>query len=225
MADVEVDPVSKTFGEVYKKFGHKDRQGNFLFQRVAKKAGVENIGQQDLAVARQWFRDQAVSQSQVSQNRMMKTAGNFETMNNLSINSIGKLYMYSYDPKHKKTLPYYDVWPLIFPIEFYGNSMLGINIHYLPPQRRAELLNALYDTLNNDKMNKTTKLKISYQILKSSSNLSLFKPCVKKYLFSHVKSQFHYIKPDFWDYAVMLPTAKFIKASEEQVWADSMKKV
>ena len=31
--------------------------------------------------------------------------------------SIGRLNMFFYDPKYKKTLPYYDTFPLVLPIE------------------------------------------------------------------------------------------------------------
>ena len=31
--------------------------------------------------------------------------------------SIGKMYLFHYDPKHKETLPLYDRFPLIFPFQ------------------------------------------------------------------------------------------------------------
>ena len=31
--------------------------------------------------------------------------------------SLGRLNMFFYDPKYKKTLPYYDTFPLVLPIE------------------------------------------------------------------------------------------------------------
>ena len=130
-----------------------------------------------------------------------------------------------YDAKTKDKLPYWDMFPLIFPIEYYGDSMLGINLHYLPPVLRAQLMNALFTTLNNDKYNKTTRLQISYSILKGASRFGYFKPCIKKYLFSHIRSPFIYISPDEWDIALMLPTQRFQKATSEKVWSDSRKKV
>ena len=45
---------------------------------------------------------------------------------------IGKLNMFFYDPKFKKTLPYYDTFPLVLPLEAYSDGFLGINFHYLP---------------------------------------------------------------------------------------------
>lgn len=203
----------------------KARESNYQFQKVAKKARGVNINNQTLAAAREWFRNEAQNVKRVSPKKMIETGGAFENMNQLSANSIGKMYMFYYDAKWKKELPYWDRFPLIFPIEFYGDSMLGINLHYLHPAERAQLMDALYETINNTKMNKTTKLRISYQILKGASKFKYFKPCIHKYLFSHVKSQFQYVKPENWDYAMMLPSERFQKKSKEYVWQDSMDKI
>ena len=47
--------------------------------------------------------------------------------------SIGRLNMFFYDPKYKKTLPYYDTFPLVLPIERIPGGFAGINFHYLRP--------------------------------------------------------------------------------------------
>jgi len=202
----------------------KSRGGNYIFRDIAKKVSA-NITLKDKEEAREWFRKEAENVTKVDPRKMIKSGGSFENMNSLSANSIGKMYMFFYDAKWKDKLPYWDKFPLIFPIEFYKDSMLGINLHYLPPVIRAQLMNALYETVNNERMNKTTKLKISYQILKNSSKFKLFKPCVKKYLFTHVKSSFQYVKPEYWDAALLLPSERFQKKSKEKVWQDSMDKL
>lgn len=175
--------------------------------------------------ATDWFRDAARAVSSPSAKKIIDQAAPFRRLERLSINSIGKLYLFTYDPKGKETLPYYDTYPLIFPIEFYSDGMLGINLHYLPVALRARLMNALYETINNTKYNNTTKLQISYKILKGASKFAYFTPCIKRYLFSHVRSPFMYVAPDEWDFAMMLPIQKFVKASAEDVWRDSIGKV
>lgn len=137
----------------------------------------------------------------------------------------GNMYMYLYDPKYKEELPFYDRFPLVFPFHVESDRFWGINLHYLPLGLRAKLMDALYDLANNRSYDETTKLKMSYQILKSASKYRYFKPCVKQYLKSHLKSQFMYIYPSEWDIALFLPTEKFTKASKTQVWADSKKKL
>lgn len=136
---------------------------------------------------------------------------------------IGKMIMYYYDPKHKKTLPYYDIFPLVFPIKLYKDGFLGINLHYINPFQRAVLFgNLMYQLFDKDEKD---HLKISYQILKSASRLKLFKPCIKRYLYSHVRSRFVIVDPKEWNVAVMLPSARFQKASEQKVWQDSLEKI
>lgn len=132
------------------------------------------------------------------------------------------MIMFFYDAKHKETLPYWDQFPLIFPIEMYDDGFLGINLHYLPPLLRAKLMNALY-TVAVTKKDKILKLKISYQILASAMNFSPFKPCVKRYLKGHIKSRFFYVEPTEWDMALFLPTQRFVGASDAKVWSDSRK--
>jgi len=172
-----------------------------------------------------WFRKQALSIKKVNNNELMKSAQPFKRFQALNNNSIGKMYMFVYDPKTKDVLPYYDTFPLIFPIEFYGDSFLGINLHYLSPILRAKLMDALYSTINNKKYDKTTVLKLSYAVLKGATKFKYFQPCIKKYLISHVGSPFMYVSPDEWDFALMLPTDRFVGASRSTVYKDSLSMV
>lgn len=124
---------------------------------------------------------------------------------------VGKMYIYVYDPKWKEILPFYDMYPLVIPIEYYSNGFLGLNLHYLPPLARAQLLTALMKEANNDKHDETTKLNISYGILKgAATQYSGFENCVKRYLYNHVRSNFFIIDPKEWDKVVLLPLQRWI---------------
>ena len=171
-----------------------------------------------------WFRKQALSIKKVDRQQILGQNMPFKRQQMLNEKSIGKMYMFVYDAK-TKNLPYFDAFPLIFPIEFYGESFLGINLHYLPPKTRALLMDALYTLINNQKYDQTTLLKMSYQILSKAGRFKWFKPCVKKYLFSQVGSPFIYISPDEWDFALMLPTENFQGASKQKVFKDSLSMV
>ena len=137
----------------------------------------------------------------------------------------GYMYAFKYDPKTKNDLPYYDTFPLIFPVRMDSDGFLGINFHYLPPVLRAKLMNALYSTLTNKKYDDTTKVKISYSILQSASKYRYFKPMLKKYLRSHVRSQFLEVQVNEWDIAIFLPTESFRKADTGRVWEESRKQI
>lgn len=124
---------------------------------------------------------------------------------------IGKMYFFWYDPKHKDTLPIYDRFPLVFPIERYPDGFLGLNMHYLSFSERAALLSGLMKYRSNSKMDETTKLRVTYDILSSSKSLaSAMRPCIKRYLYTQVRSQFVEITSDEWDKALELPVAVWI---------------
>lgn len=134
---------------------------------------------------------------------------------------VGEMFMYFYDPKHKKTLPYYDRFPLSIIVDLAPDGFYGINLHYLPMTLRAKFLDALLDITTNKKYDKTTRFRMSYQMLKSSSKMKYFKPCFKHYLLDHVKGNFAKVPAPEWEIAVFLPTADFRKASESKVYRDS----
>ena len=132
--------------------------------------------------------------------------------------SWGTMYLFHYDPKLKKTLPHYDTFPLVFPIQSAKGGFLGMNFHYLPYSYRATLMDALYNLRNNKKMDETTKLMLSYQILNKSSKYSYFKPCLKHYLNAHLRSRFLRIESVEWPIALFLPLERFQKQTKEKVW-------
>ena len=146
---------------------------------------------------------------------------------------IGDMYLYAYDPKTKADLPYYDKFPLVLPFASSkisgraddGNGFYGLNMHYLPPRLRARLLDTLLEYVSNDKMNETTRIKFSYSLLNKVSSLKFFRPCVKKYLFSHMRSKFFYIEPKEWDIALFLPLDRFVGASKNTIYKESRDRI
>lgn len=192
----------------------------YIFQQLSERGRAEGINEATKRRdARRWFQNAAQKVQRVNKNLMLDDRENL--VNSIDAESIGKMYMFSYLPKHKETLPYYDMFPLVFPIDLKKDGFLGINLHYLPPVLRAKLMNAIYQTINNDTYNDTTKLKISYSILSNASRYRYFKPCIKHYLGAYVQSSYLNIEPTNWDSALMLPTEQFKKATKEQVWKDS----
>ena len=191
----------------------------YIFQQLASRGKAEGIDSSNVKGAREWFRQAAQDVRTVNRNRMMNDKRNIkQTIDN---KSIGKMFTFFYDPKHKETLPYYDLFPLIFVVDFKPNGFMGINLHYLPPVLRAKLMDSLYQTINNNKYDDSTKLKISYSILSNASKYRYFKPCLKYYLWDHVQSSYLNIEPTNWDSALMLPTEQFRKATKDTVWRES----
>ena len=167
--------------------------------------------------ARRWYRNEAekvdVTPTKLMRENQSKIVRGYE---------IGQMMLFNYDPKLKRKLPYYDTFPLVFPIEPRDNGFLGLNMHYLPLRQRAMLMDALYTLRTDSRYNEDTSLKLSYQILKRSARYKLFKPCVKHYLNSHIKSRRIKIDPVEWDMALFMPLQRFQKASSSQVYSKSM---
>lgn len=170
--------------------------------------------------ARDWYRTKASETTRVDQRSLLSDKDRFETQP-----KIGHMYLFSYDPKTKSDLPYYDRLPIIFPFKFVGSSMYGINMHYLPPVYRAKLMDALYNIASDTKYDANTKLRISYDILNKAARFRFFKPCVKQYLNSHIRSRLVKIQATEWDMALFLPLERFQKASKQRVYRDSIKQV
>ena len=194
-----------------------------IFDNILIQGARQGIIPARTVAAREWYRSAA--------GKLMSniTPGVFEKRTDearkVSSMEFGYMYAFKYDPKTKNDLPYYDTFPLIFPVRMDSDGFLGINFHYLPPVLRAKLMNALYSTLTNKKYDDTTNVKISYSILQSASKYRYFKPMLKKYLRSHVRSQFLEIQVNEWDMAIFLPTESFRKADTGRVWEESRKQI
>jgi len=134
---------------------------------------------------------------------------------------LGNMYFYSYDPKWKDELPWYDMFPLVFPIEQYNNGFLGLNFHYLAPKERAILMDQLKVFATNKLYDETTKLRLRYNMLKGFTRFKRARPTVHRYLTSKVRSKFVLVNADEWEVALFLPVEKFKKANKKQVWAHS----
>lgn len=168
-----------------------------------------------------WFKDQASRIRGLDPQRVIVGAKENARARVLT----GQLYLFSYEPKHKDKLPYYDRFPLVFPFKKLDNGFLGVNLHYLPLQLRAKLMDGLFDLVNNDSYDETTRLRISYNILSRLSTLRYFKPCVKHYLNNQMNSRFIYIPPEEWQVAIFLPIHRFKNANASVVHKDSRNQI
>lgn len=200
----------------------------YIFDRVLQRGMQAGVTPSVKRESRDWFRQQTKNLS-VSSQRMVRSDRSRLTDRPL----LGRMYLFQYDPKGKKTLPYYDRFPLVFPIDSgrtsgfaaSGGSFLGINLHYLPLPLRARLMDALYDTITTKELDENTRLKISYNILQQAAKYRFFKPCIKRYLISHVKSRFFYIEPTEWEMALFLPLDRFVGSNKSRIYRDSRNRI
>jgi len=133
----------------------------------------------------------------------------------------GRMYFFMYNPKHKATLPYYDLFPLVLPIQKYSDGFLGINFHYLYPKDRAILLDELKVFVNDRTLSEAARIRVSYNMLRGFTKFKRAKPCIKRYLTTYMKSQFIPVTPDEWGPALFLPVEQFRKMNKQAVWQES----
>ena len=138
---------------------------------------------------------------------------------------IGSMYFFVYDPKGKNDLDYYDKFPLVIPLESYSDGFLGLNLHYLPMRYRLYFMRKLMPKaiLNDD--NEIMRLRITYEILAASRKYKEFRPCIKRYLYSHIRSRILAVEPEEWDIAMYLPVQQFKKAPASKVWKESIEEI
>lgn len=137
---------------------------------------------------------------------------------------MGGLYHFVYDPKTKAELPYYDIFPLVIPLQRDGDGFIGLNLHYLPPKYRAAFLDKLMQFAVTNEDDEPKRLRVTYDILNSTRNFREFRACIKRYLNDHVKSKILTIKPNEWETAMFLPTAVFKGAPLSTVYKESIQK-
>jgi hypothetical protein len=137
---------------------------------------------------------------------------------------MGGLYHFFYDPLTKRDLPYYDISPLVIPLKRKDDGLLGLNLHYLPPKYRAAFLDKLMGLAVMTVDNEPQRLQITYEILASTQRYKEFRPCLKHYLNTQIKSKILTVQPEEWETALFLPTANFMKAPISQVHKESIEK-
>ena len=189
----------------------------YLLDRITQQLSEEGLEPRTNA-AREWLKAKVKNLSP-QRTALMKDR---DKIKNRSM--LGCMYFYFYDPKLKDSLPYYDRFPLVIPIERYSDGFLGLNLHYIHPKQRIILLDKLSDTATNRRFDEKTKLRLSYQYLSTASTAFQAMPCIKRYLFSHLTSRFLEIPADEWDIAALLPVEQFEKASTSKVYAESRKR-
>jgi hypothetical protein len=187
-----------------------------LFDKLEQEAFRAGIAARTKA-SMEWFRS-TVSNRKVSRAALI---GDGPTR---SRQVYGSMYNFQYDPKTKQTLPYYDRFPLCIPVQKAKGGFYGLNLHYLHPLIRAQFLDELYDITNNSKYDRTTKMNVTYQLLKSTSRMRFFKPCLKHYLSNQIQSPLLLIEPADWEIAIFLPTESFRKVDKNTVWNESRSK-
>lgn len=191
-------------------------QPDSLFRILKKEARDKKI-QARTQESIKWFRERIKELGTINKWQLLKDPALLKRRGP----AIGQMYMYFYAAKWRDTLPYFDMFPLIIMVDEADGGWYGLNLHYLSPVVRAKFLDKLLEVSNNKRYDDTTRLNITYGILKNTSKFKEFKPCFKHYLSSYVDSQIVKVPFPHWETAIFLPTESFNKKNKTHVWGES----
>ncbi len=169
--------------------------------------------------SQKWFADNIEKLRMPSRPALLKDTALEPTSREIA----GNMYMYFYDPKHKKTLPYYDRFPLTIMVQPMKGGFQGLNLHYLRPDIRAKFLDELMGLAPGTLNNNTRLTKLRYDLLQSTRKYKEFRPCFKSYLTSQINSRLVRVPITDWQIAIFLPTEQFRKSGKANVWKESVK--
>lgn len=191
---------------------------SIVFTELLKQAATQNLNTKSNE-ARSWFRSKAMSISGISAGIVI----NQRKEDQKNSFKPGKMYLFGYDAKNKATLPFWDKYPLIFLLGPADGGFYGFNLHYLPYNQRAVVMDALYGIRNNKRMDESTQINMNYTFLKNASKFRYLQPALKHYLTPHMKTRFVEIPPSEWEIAAFLPLQSFQNASASTVYSNTQK--
>ncbi len=112
------------------------------------------------------------------------------------------IYFMQYRAKgaEDKSLSVYDRAPLIIPLDIQPKTLLAVNLHWIPKNKRAVFLDNLLDISKKyTKRGFIYKINLLYQNLKGDAilwNATMF--AIRKYLYGHIKG-IQEIPPELYD--------------------------
>lgn len=142
--------------------------------------------------------------------------------------TVGKMYLFQYDPLTKADLPYYDQLPLVIISEPLPTGFSGINLHYLSPLIRAELVERLMEPVADSKEGTThddkAVMRSAWSFIRNFSRFPEVRGSVKRYLNTQIRGRLLEINSKHWKSAVFLPVQDFVGASAQTVYRNTMTK-
>ena len=188
-----------------------------LFDTVRSELQSEGINPRS-DDSREWFLDKV---GQIGRNVNRDTMLRKPPLKPVSRVLPGQMFMFYYDPKHSRTLPYYDSFPLVLLLDTVRGGMSGLNLHYLPMTLRQKLFYGLLNSVSSENLDEDTYVRMTYNFLKGARSLKEYRPCYKRYLTEHIRGDIVKVPAQEWETAVHLPTALFRKKQEQEVHRES----
>lgn len=164
--------------------------------------------EQAMGKSASWYQKKIAALRTISPTQIMKDKEEYRTKP-----IKGEIYVYYYLPKHKDTLPYWDMFPMVLFLGMDKDGALGMNFHYIRPAHRILLLDEIKKHGRGPK-----KTIITYDILSSFARSKYAEPTIKRYLWSQFGTPLRRIAVADIPTALLVPCEKFYKLDKNKVW-------
>jgi hypothetical protein len=180
-----------------------------------------------------WFQRRISKDTNPSRMSLINNPGDYKTRKgNEKGMLIGRMYYFKYQAESPgdQELPIYDQYPMVFifntsKTQDGKNLIHALNVHYLQPRERSILLLKLLKLKNNKTYTHRTKLKLSWELIKSHVDHSLYQKAVHAYRVDRIKSRLIEIFPSEWEIAVFLQLQRWQHITNETVYSSDVRKI
>ena len=142
----------------------------------------------------------------------------------------GKVFLFKYGKKifdkiNEAMHPQFADEKAVNPFDFWDGANFKLKIRQVEGYRNYD--KSEFDSvsaISNDD-DEIKRIRVTYPILDASSRFKEFRPCIKKYLYSNIRSRILAVEPQEWDVALYLPIQQFKKEQAKTVWQESVQEI
>lgn len=186
-----------------------------FIDKFNKAAASDATLQRHTQASLDWFRRRISKDLNRNRLSMIHNSGDFKRRTGRENRTlIGRLYYFQYEAVEAgdAELQVYDQFPMIFvfntSLSKDGKKLIhALNMHYLTPKERAFVYLKLMKIKNRKGWTDTTKLKISWELIKQLMSSHLYEKAVHTYRVDRLQSRMIEIVPEDWEIAVFLQLA------------------
>lgn len=131
----------------------------------------------------------------------------------------GAMIHFGYNPKFKDVLPFWDKTPTIIVLRARGNRMLGLNLHFIPQERRVALIKYIIKK-NKKNISNNLPLFIDYRGIKGFLAAAGLTVTIRLYIITRITSKITMVN-NYKDYitgALELKTEKIYGMSSSEIY-------
>lgn len=165
----------------------------------------------------------ATDQTYVQFVKMLQRAGQLSIPSRLMD---GQMVFFKYQPTSESFIlrdTYYDKFPLVLITDVYRGGFEGVNLHFVQPDFRKFLFDAIMRGLPTVKANDEwrTRLRVDYDRLNARRQFKFFKPCYRRYSWKGMKRRPVVVPFQLWEQMVESNTSRFSGARPVTVYRDT----